>query len=67
MSHPHFHSCPECYEAVPCDDGCSIIHDLSEADRLFGHHDVCDRCQERNRRRAEHDEIQALALAARRA
>jgi hypothetical protein len=54
---PHFHSCPECYEAVPCNEDCTILYDISTRDRLFGGYYVCEACQDRARVRAERERL----------
>jgi len=42
----HYHSCPECYEHVPCEMNCTIEYDLQDGDREFGAHCVCDNCDD---------------------
>jgi len=41
----HVHSCPECYEDVPCEHTCSCEEDLRLDDGTpRGAYVVCDRC-----------------------
>ena len=41
----HVHSCPECYEHVPCEMRCSVSLDLTLDDgTLCGGYVVCDEC-----------------------
>ena len=41
----HVHSCPECYEHVPCEMRCSVSLDLTLDDgTLCGGFVVCDEC-----------------------
>jgi hypothetical protein len=42
----HFHHCPECYMAWPCNDKCTIEPDLQDEDREFGAHCECPPCRE---------------------
>lgn len=42
----HKHSCPECYEKVPCALDCAIEPDLGDPKHgPFGYHDVCAACE----------------------
>lgn len=43
----HVHSCPECFEHVPCDDPrCTLEPDLERNDGTpAGSHCVCDSCR----------------------
>jgi len=42
---PHVHSCPECYEDVPCTMDCTLEPDLERDNGTpVGSHCVCDRC-----------------------
>lgn len=47
MSDHHVHSCPQCYERIPCDDDCTIEPDMgtTKAGVPFGSHDVCAACE----------------------
>lgn len=41
----HVHSCPHCYEHVPCNDTCSVEPDLTLDDGTpCGAYCVCDAC-----------------------
>lgn len=59
MDQAHFHHCPSCYEAVPCEMNCTICPDLSEGyneetdsyKRAFGVHEICKTCETRIARR----------------
>jgi hypothetical protein len=43
----HKHSCPECYEKVPCALDCWIEPDLGDPKHgPMGYHDVCDACEQ---------------------
>jgi hypothetical protein len=47
----HVHSCPECYEDVPCDYACSTEHDLTLDDGTpRGAYVVCDACKIRKQK-----------------
>jgi hypothetical protein len=42
----HVHSCPECYEYVPCTMACALEPDLELDDGTpCGAHCICDRCE----------------------
>lgn len=46
----HVHTCPECYEHVPCGMTCAVEPDMTLDDgTLRGAHDVCDRCRDHAR------------------
>jgi hypothetical protein len=43
----HVHTCPICYEDMPCDDECSWEGDYVTNDGIpICHHAICDRCAE---------------------
>lgn len=43
----HVHTCPECYEHIPCTMGCSTEWDLTLDDGTErGDYHVCDDCRE---------------------
>jgi hypothetical protein len=43
----HYHSCPSCYEHVPCDLSCFIEPDLQDGDKEHGAHLTCKECKDR--------------------
>lgn len=48
MQGAHVHSCPECYEHVPCEQTCAVEVDLTLDDGTpRGGFCVCDRCLSR--------------------
>lgn len=49
MSQKHFHSCPNCYEHVPCHMNCSIEYDLEDKGRQFGSYCLCDECDPKSK------------------
>ncbi len=47
----HVHSCPVCFEHVPCGQTCAVEPDLTLDDgTLRGAYDVCAACEEHERR-----------------
>lgn len=47
----HVHSCPQCFEDVPCEDECHCADDLRLPNGTpRGHHVVCDECIAREAR-----------------
>lgn len=44
----HYHHCPECYEAKPCEMLCTMEPELedpvSHPGKTFGAHCICDDC-----------------------
>jgi len=47
----HVHSCPECFEDVPCEDWCTWYGDLvTNAGVPSLHPVVCERCRERDKK-----------------
>lgn len=55
-SRVHYHNCPECYEAKPCEMDCTLEPDLFDAKtgRQFGPVWICDECE------AEEDKIKTF-------
>lgn len=43
----HVHSCPRCYEHIPCDETCAVEPDLTLDDgTLRGSFHTCEECSE---------------------
>jgi hypothetical protein len=41
----HYHSCPKCYQDIPCEMDCSIEDDLKKDNKKFGSYAICDECE----------------------
>jgi len=60
----HFHHCPNCYRAMPCEMECSIEPDLASEGRLFGAHARCNDCGSEEPTPDPHARCHAIETAA---
>lgn len=58
----HIHACPQCYEYVPCAEGCTIEPDLGTIRGTpMSNHEVCQACTKASLSPAENLIVKTLA------